>query len=461
MVFQFDTNGALIQPAKIWSNEELQPQLSSTLLGTYYLVTFMDQNGATLNKSPLWWQFPESSGATVDISQMIAISTIGGNIIYYPTILGGGGGGGSVTSVAFVGDGTIFSATPSTPVTTAGDIAATLLTQSANTVLAGPVSGIAAFPTFRALVAADISGVIGGTIAATQVAFGSGANTIQGSANLTYVSGGPLNINSNNTGPVNVTGAVLALTNTLGTSTAYIIKDAGNSLILRNDSTLIESLGKITFNGANGTINITAGSNGPGINLQTTAVAPMGVGSVKIDTNQTGSGIHGLQITNNLSSGIVLDTDISAIHFFGITSGVASIGVAAIAGTPNEILLPTTTGTAGQVLITDGGNPQQASWASGTTTVAAGTVALGTAAIPSGTAATLITISAPGVLTTDNIMADFNSDPTGVVGYQPSASGMLTIIKFPSVGFVNFYVVNNTGLSITPGAITLNYRVVR
>ena len=158
VVFQFNA-ACQIQPnppavaAKIWSNEELQPQLSSTLLGTYYLVTFYDQNGAVLNATPLWWQFPESLGATVDISQMTAISTVGGNILYYPTNFGGSG---TVTSVAFIGDGVILSSTPSTPVTVSGDITATLLTQSNNLVLAGPVVGPAGLPTFRFLVLADM-----------------------------------------------------------------------------------------------------------------------------------------------------------------------------------------------------------------------------------------------------------------------------------------------------------------
>jgi hypothetical protein len=53
------------------------------------------------------------------------------------------------------------------------------------------------------------------------------------------------------------------------------------------------------------------------------------------------------------------------LTLLGSTSGSASIGVAAAAGTPNQINLPTTTGTAGQVLTTDGMNPQQLSWSSG------------------------------------------------------------------------------------------------
>jgi hypothetical protein len=38
---------------------------------------------------------------------------------------------------------------------------------------------------------------------------------------------------------------------------------------------------------------------------------------------------------------------------------------------------------------------------------------------------------------------------------------MLAIIKWPTTNTINVSVVNNTGSSITPGAITLNYRVVR
>jgi len=93
------------------------------------------------------------------------------------------------------------------------------------------------------------------------------------------------------------------------------------------------------------------------------------------------------------------------------------------------------------------------------TSVANGTAALGTSAIASGICATVVTVSATGVLTTDNIQADFNADPTGVTGYI--APNMLTIIKYPTANNVNFKVCNNTGSSITPGAITLNWRVAR
>lgn len=69
----------------------------------------------------------------------------------------GGGGSGTVTSVGLTLPN-IFSVTGS-PVTTAGTIAASLAVQSANQVFAGPASGSAANPAFRALVSADIPAI--------------------------------------------------------------------------------------------------------------------------------------------------------------------------------------------------------------------------------------------------------------------------------------------------------------
>ena len=96
-----------------------------------------------------------------------------------------------------------------------------------------------------------------------------------------------------------------------------------------------------------------------------------------------------------------------------------------------------------------------------TVTVASGTSALGTSAISSAACATVVTTAGTGIATTDVITAGFNGDPTAVTGYAPATTGMLTIIAYPSSGNVNFKVCNNTSASITPGAITLNWRVVR
>lgn len=97
----------------------------------------------------------------------------------------------------------------------------------------------------------------------------------------------------------------------------------------------------------------------------------------------------------------------------------------------------------------------------GTATIASGVAALGTGAIASATCATVVTVPATGVLTTDVVQAGFNGDPTAVTGYIPATSGMLTIIDYPTANNVNFKVCNNTAGPITPGAITLNWRVTR
>ena len=93
--------------------------------------------------------------------------------------------------------------------------------------------------------------------------------------------------------------------------------------------------------------------------------------------------------------------------------------------------------------------------------IASGTSALGTGAISSAACATVVTTSATGAATTDTITAGFNSDPTGVTGYTPVTGGALTIFTYPSANNVNFKVCNLTTSSITPGAITLNWRVIR
>lgn len=64
-------------------------------------------------------------------------------------------GVGTVTSVALSLPASIFDVSGS-PVTTSGTLTATLDTQTANYVWAGPTTGAAAAPTFRALVAGDI-----------------------------------------------------------------------------------------------------------------------------------------------------------------------------------------------------------------------------------------------------------------------------------------------------------------
>ena len=94
-------------------------------------------------------------------------------------------------------------------------------------------------------------------------------------------------------------------------------------------------------------------------------------------------------------------------------------------------------------------------------TIASGAKALATAAISSAACTAAQTDTATGTLTTDVVTASFNGDPTAVTGYVPLTTGMLTIIAYPTADTVNFKVCNNTSASITPGAITLNWKVSR
>src|SRR6185437_3862706 len=72
----------------------------------------------------------------------------------YITLAGSGTGSGTVTSVG-LSMPAMFTITGS-PITSSGTLTATLANQNANLVFAGPSSGSAAAPTFRALTPADL-----------------------------------------------------------------------------------------------------------------------------------------------------------------------------------------------------------------------------------------------------------------------------------------------------------------
>jgi len=113
-------------------------------------------------------------------------------------------------------------------------------------------------------------------------------------------------------------------------------------------------------------------------------------------------------------------------------------------------------GTANYALLSQGtGTPPI--WGPVTIPSCNGSQALGTSVIASGAAATTITVACTGLTTGSNILLDFASNPLGVVGWQPSANGTLTIFKWATANQINISVVNNTGSSITPGAMSLNY----
>jgi len=100
---------------------------------------------------------------------------------------GGGGGVGTVTSVALTVPSE-FSVSGS-PVTTSGTLAVSKANQSANGVFAGPTSGGAAAPTFRALVSADIPNNAADTTGTASNVTGTVAAANGGTGQTTYTKG--------------------------------------------------------------------------------------------------------------------------------------------------------------------------------------------------------------------------------------------------------------------------------
>lgn len=93
--------------------------------------------------------------------------------------------------------------------------------------------------------------------------------------------------------------------------------------------------------------------------------------------------------------------------------------------------------------------------------IANGTATLGTSSVSANSCASAVTVAATGVATTDTIIWTPNADISGVTGYGPQTTDGLIVYPYPTSNNVNFHVCNATGSSITPGAVTLNWRVVR
>ncbi len=126
--------------------------------GTYSsggtVATSLQPNPVLTDGNGFWFGYASSGIYTTQIYG----ATLQSQLVY-PDQECGTSAGGSVTSVAMTMPGVLFNTSVSgSPITTSGTLAPSLVTQSANKVLAGPTSGGAATPTFRSLVAADLPG---------------------------------------------------------------------------------------------------------------------------------------------------------------------------------------------------------------------------------------------------------------------------------------------------------------
>jgi hypothetical protein len=140
-------------------------------------------------------------GNGIVVAKLLQDSTTAGQpalvaVLNQPYIPGSGGGTGSVTSVALTMP-TGFTVAGS-PITASGTLAVTENTQTANLIKAGPSSGAAAIPTYRALVAADLpagiavgpcGGDLGSTYPNCTVVQASGAFAFTGDSRPTQLAG--------------------------------------------------------------------------------------------------------------------------------------------------------------------------------------------------------------------------------------------------------------------------------
>lgn len=280
---------------------------------------------------------------------------------------------------------------------------------------------------------------------------------------------------SNITGAGTTSFTITAFSDFRVRASAYVSGNAGVNILV-SASTNSGGSGVSSLNSLSGAVTIAAGTNvtlTPSGNTITIA-STGGGGGFTPSINGTPLSTAGLNLetsTANVTGLICAPTLVSTINVIPCevsgTINAANVstlnqnttGTAAnLSGTP---ALPN--GTTATTQATGDNTTQLATDAfvlgNTTQTIASGTATLGASAISPNTCATTVTVTATGVATTDNILGDFNANPTGSLGYQPGA--MLTIVKYPTSGNVNFTVCNNTPNSITPAAQTVNWRVVR
>jgi hypothetical protein len=175
-----------------------QPAVTTTIPPTPLASLFTDSTGSTPLANPVqtdglgnWFAYLATGTYTVvlvDSNNRIPVTIFPDQEVVSP-------GGGTVTNVTFVMPAE-FTVSGS-PITSSGTITITKVVQNANAVYAGPTSGSAAAPTFRPLVAADFTGLVGSV---TQVTL-----AVSASALFTASISGTNPITTSGTATINIT----------------------------------------------------------------------------------------------------------------------------------------------------------------------------------------------------------------------------------------------------------------
>jgi hypothetical protein len=181
-----------------------------------------------------------------------------------------------------------------------------------------------------------------------------------------------------------------------------------------------------------------------------------------------------LTVTGGTSASVAADsTPITTITAAGVNSGktltLYATGTFSLATGGNINLggytspLSVGSGTAVTLTLLDQTNTwtvTSSTGAGGTT----GTTALATSSISTGTCQTVTAGSvnssaATGTTTGSRILWTPAASLQTVTGYEVTTSGALSIDAYPTAGYVNFNVCNWSAGPITPGALTLNWKV--
>lgn len=206
------------------------------------------------------------------------------------------------------------------------------------------------------------------SVVASQIGYASAGNTLISSINFQYIpANGGVQITSSNVGPANVTGSGLTMVNSGGGTNVYFIKNSDGSFLIQNDSQLIQGHGLFKWDSSSNLF-LQGGSSAPQLTLYTGAsISPYGTGSAILEMFNTGTGTHLFSVHGNTGSGdhgaIDLDPFNSLMTIHGDTSGSAAIGVNTAAGSPCNLILSTTSPSAGQSMTSaapSGGNCQLA-----------------------------------------------------------------------------------------------------
>ncbi len=330
-------------------------------------------------------------------------------------------------------------------------------------------------------------------IGATVVTVTPTTSTINGAAAYRIFPGQSVTISSDGTNyqiDPGTTGGVTLSTQT-GANYAIVAGDFGKLINLNNGSNQAPTLPNANTLGANWFVqvcNIGAGSQTITPSTSTiggastfilpaaSAARPACVGIVSDGTNYSAAPEFAMDMSTPTAGTLAVARGGTGITSFGTgvatamgnnvntNGGLLTASTAAIAS--NAIVTGAGSGTAltgttpGTGVLTALGTNLSAAGGL-TTTIASGTATLGTSSISSGACATVVTVSATNTATTDTISWTPNADITAVTGYAPVTTGGVAIYPYPTANNVNFKVCNPTSSSITPGAVTLNWRVVR